>query len=161
MLTILNVINYLVGKPLSMYVLILATIVVYYWVLSNYWETCYNNKIYLIIITILLLIDITMIIIIFTISHNYIPDLNIKDKKHKKKSKKNNKNKAITLEEKKHKETKESILLGSNNNTQSKNLDNESNKSKKTNKSNKSYKSNKSKISLYDSGAEISLKTYS
>ena len=65
MLTILNIINYLVGKPLSLYMLILATILIYYYVLSYHWDTFYNNKLYLIIITIVLLMDITMIILTF------------------------------------------------------------------------------------------------
>jgi hypothetical protein len=145
MLTILNIINYLVGKPLSLYVLILATIIVYYYVLSNYWETCYNNKIYLIIITILLLIDITMIIIIFTISHDYDNETINSDEKIIIKKSKKNKNKKkkekIQLEDEKNKVIPLETNIVVNTITQ-------------VNPDNKSI------ISLYNPEADVSLKTY-
>jgi hypothetical protein len=147
MLTILNIINYLIGKPLSLYVLILATIVVYYWVLSNYWETCYNNKLYLIIVTILLLIDITMIIIIFTISHDYDSDKIDSEKKlikNKKSKKDKKKNKIITLENEPQAE-----------NVKIENIQN-------PDKVNPEFKPDaKSLIEVYDPEAEVSLNTYS
>jgi predicted membrane protein len=87
MLTILNIINYLIGKPLSMYVLILATLVIYYCILSNLWE----NNFYFIVTLILLLLDVTIIFIMFSVCHNY--DLNkCKKYKHKPNKKINKKN---------------------------------------------------------------------
>ena len=147
MLTILNIINYLVGKPLSLYILILATIIVYYYILSNYWETCYNNKIYLAIMTILLLIDVTMIIIIFTVSHNYdnetinTENKMIKNKKSKKDKKKKNKDARTEVENNKLKSSEENILVNPNPNPEV-------------------GPDNKSIISLYNPEADVSLKTY-
>ena len=147
MLTILNIINYLVGKPLSLYILILATIIVYYYILSNYWETCYNNKIYLTIMTILLLIDVTMIIIIFTVSHDYNNEtINsekkiIKNKKSKKDKKKIKKEIQLEDENNKIKSLELPILVNPNSNS-------------------KVGLDNKSIISLYNPDADVSLKTY-
>lgn len=144
MLTILNIINYLVGKPLSLYLLILATILVYYYILSNYWETFYNNKLYLIIVTILLLMDITMIIILFTISHNCeneITNSEIKKIK-KKKSKKNQKKIELKNELPKNKSPETEIFV------------------KDIPQIDPDNKSKKSIISLYNADKEVSLKTY-
>jgi hypothetical protein len=94
MLTLLNIINYYFGKPLPFYILILVTIAVYYYIVSNYWDDIINNKLYLIINIILLLIDITAIIMIFTVYHdNYENDTNlINDNVKKNKKKKHIKN---------------------------------------------------------------------
>ena len=67
MLTLFNIINYFFGKPLPFYVLILLTIAIYYYIISNYWDGIIANKLYLSINIILLLIDITAIIMIFTV----------------------------------------------------------------------------------------------
>jgi hypothetical protein len=144
MLTILNIINYLVGKPLSLYMLILATILIYYYVLSYHWDTFYNNKLYLIIITIVLLMDITMIIIIFTISHNCEKQIkNSESKKVKKiKSKKDKKKKELKDE------------LPKINSPETENLVNDMPHNEYD------IKSKKSIISLYNADKEVSLKTY-
>ena len=65
MLTFINVINYLTGKHVSKYILILITIAIYYILIKNYWNNIYNNKIYLSLFILLLIIDITTIYIIF------------------------------------------------------------------------------------------------
>jgi hypothetical protein len=65
MLTFINVINYLTGKYVSKYILILITIAIYYILIKNYWNNIYNNKIYLSLFILLLIIDITTIYIIF------------------------------------------------------------------------------------------------
>ena len=65
MLTILNLINYFTGDNLSIYILIVATIVIYYFILTNYLQNIYDNKLYLSIFIMLMLIDITSIILIF------------------------------------------------------------------------------------------------
>jgi hypothetical protein len=65
MLTFINVINYLTGKYVSKYILILITIAIYYILIKNYWNKIYNNKIYLALFILLLIIDITTIYIIF------------------------------------------------------------------------------------------------
>jgi hypothetical protein len=144
MLTILNIINYLVGKPLSLYLLILATILLYYYILSNYWKTFYNNKVYLTIVTILLLMDITMIIILFSISHNCENEKTISEIKKikKKKSKKDKKKIELKDELSKNKSPEKEILL---NDIPQDEYDN---------------KSKKSIISLYNADKEVSLKTY-
>jgi amino acid permease len=133
-----------VGKPLSLYLLILATILVYYYILSNYWKTFYNNKVYLTIVTILLLMDITMIIILFSISHNCENEKRISEIKKikKKKSKKDKKKIELKDELSKNKSPEKEILL---NDIPQDEYDN---------------KSKKSIISLYNADKEVSLKTY-
>lgn len=135
MFTLLNILNYTAGKPLSIYVLILTTFVIYYWILSNYWNSMSENKLYVGTIIILLLIDITTIVIINTISHNYDSNLNheIVDKKVKrKKSKKSKKNKSDKKIVEPNNETKEQL----------------------------NDEKDKSLISLYNPEQEVSLKTY-
>lgn len=132
MFTLLNILNYTAGKPLSIYVLILTTFVIYYWILSNYWNSMSENKLYIGTIIILLLIDITTIVIINTISHDYDSNCNyeIVDKKVKlKKSKKNKSDKKIVEP---NNETKEQLNI----------------------------EKDKSLISLYNNEQEVSLKTY-
>lgn len=97
MLTLLNIINYLSGKPLPFYVLVLITIALYYYLITYHWESIVSNNIYLTINIILLIVDITALIIIFSISHNDTNEekLEIKKSKKSKKSKK-----LINIEEK-------------------------------------------------------------
>jgi hypothetical protein len=66
MLTIINIINYLTGKHVSKYILILITIAIYYILIKNFWNKIYNNKIFLCLFILLLIIDITTIYIIFS-----------------------------------------------------------------------------------------------
>jgi len=75
MLTIINITNYLTGKYVSKYILILITIAIYYFLIKNYWDTIYNNKIYLCLFILLLVIDITTIYIIFF--YNYHSNIDI------------------------------------------------------------------------------------
>ena len=65
MLTFINIINYLTGKHVPKYILILITIAIYYILIKNYWNKIYNNKILLCLFILLLIIDITTIYIIF------------------------------------------------------------------------------------------------
>ena len=65
MLTFINIINYLTGKYVPKYILILITIAIYYILIKNYWNKIYNNKILLCLFILLLIIDITTIYIIF------------------------------------------------------------------------------------------------
>ena len=74
MLTFINVINYLTGKYVSKYILILITIAIYYILIKNYWNNIYNNKIYLSLFILLLIIDITTIYIIFFYDYQNITD---------------------------------------------------------------------------------------
>lgn len=141
MLTILNIINYFSGRPLPFYVLILITISIYYYVMTNYWENIVSNKLYLIINVILLLIDITAIIMIYTIpsdnQSNEIPTIKNKKKKKNKESKLNEQPKQIELPIQ--------IVEVENklSNLETKNNDN-----------------NKSILSLYEPEKDVSINTY-
>jgi hypothetical protein len=98
MLTLFNIINYYFGKPLPFYILILLTIGIYFYIISTHWETISSNKVYLTTNIILLLIDITAIIMIYTVYHDIIednPEKSIKSKKHKKKSRLHHKKNSI------------------------------------------------------------------
>lgn len=140
MLTLLNIINYYFGKPLPFYVLILITIAVYYYTISNYWDNIISNKIYLVVNIILLLIDITAIIMIFTVYHekydNGIDLISNNVKKHKKK--KHNKN-----------------IKNNNDNNILTNIENDKNKLV-----NENPKIEKSVLSLYEQEKDVSLNTY-
>ena len=74
MFTILNITNYMTGKYIPKYMLILITIAIYFFIIKSYWSTIYNNKIFLCILLILLITDITTIYII--LFHNYHSNLN-------------------------------------------------------------------------------------
>ena len=47
MLTIINLINYLTGSYVNNIVLILITIVIYYFIISKYWSSIENNFVYI------------------------------------------------------------------------------------------------------------------
>ena len=109
MLTILNLINYYTGDNISIYILIISTIYIYYYLISNYFADIILSKTYLIILLFLMLIDICSIIIIFYYDNFGFENLNnnfilknecdkseekklLKDKKNKSKKIKKNKN---------------------------------------------------------------------
>jgi len=90
MLTIFNLINYLIGSPVNITILIMITIALYFYIIKTFWTNITDNIFYVIILVILMLIDLTTIYLIFSLPHEceYI----IKsDKKTKKKIKKTNK----------------------------------------------------------------------
>ena len=66
MLTILNMINYFIGKQLSLTAIVTLSIAIYAIIISLYWDTIFNNSMYLWIIIILLILDIASIIVIFS-----------------------------------------------------------------------------------------------
>ncbi len=66
MLTILNFINYLIGKPLSSTMLVSLSIIIYALIITTLWDYFVNNPMYLIIIIILLILDIASIIVFCT-----------------------------------------------------------------------------------------------
>ena len=143
MLTLFNIINYFFGKPLPFYVLILLTIAIYYYIISNYWDGIIANKLYLSINIILLLIDITAIIMIFTVYHeNENENFNIEDNIKNKKKKHNKNNKKITSDNDK-------IIIEDNINK--KIIDNNQNLEKTP---------EKSILSLYEPEKDVSLNTY-
>lgn len=150
MLTIFNIINYLIGKPIPFYILILITIIMYYYIISTFWDNIISNKIYLVINIILLLIDITAIIMIFTVFHDNncidysTPQLKEKKNKKDKKDKKDKKNKKNKNDDIKN--------LENNNNVNNENALNEGEKLNKN--------LDKSIISLYEPEKDVSLKTY-
>jgi hypothetical protein len=148
MLTLFNIINYFLGKPLPFYVLVLLTVAIYYYVISTYWDVIVSNKIFLIVNIILLLIDITAIIMIFTIFHdnsNTDTETEIIKKDKKKKHKKNKKNnqidndKIIKIEDK-NKDISNAKLIENNQNLEK--------------------KSETSILSLYEPEKDVSLNTY-
>jgi hypothetical protein len=148
MLTLFNIINYFLGKPLPFYVLVLLTVAIYYYVISTYWDVIVSNKIFLIVNIILLLIDITAIIMIFTIFHdnsNTDTETEIIKKDKKKKHKKNKKNnqidndKIIEIEDK-NKDISNAKLIENNQNLEK--------------------KSETSILSLYEPEKDVSLNTY-
>jgi hypothetical protein len=65
MFTILNLLNYLSGKPLSSFVLITVTIIIYFILIKYYSETIYDNTILSITLLIILILDIVSIILIY------------------------------------------------------------------------------------------------
>jgi amino acid permease len=153
MFTILNILNYLLGKPVSVYVLILAIIAIYYYTISNCWTSIKENKFYLVTMIISMIIDISSIIIIFTIVHDYVPESNNSSKKIKslKKSKS-----AKKKDEKQNKLTNDNLINGEKMSNQEKgyvvNAENAENAANDAN--------NKSIISVYDPDALASLHTY-
>ena len=66
MLTILNVINYLIGRPLSSTMLITLAITIYLLIIITLWEYIIKDTMYLAIIVILLILDIASIIVAST-----------------------------------------------------------------------------------------------
>jgi hypothetical protein len=147
MLTILNIINYFVGKPLPFYLLILITVAIYFYFMYNYWDNITSNKLYWITNLILLLIDITAIMIIFSINLNNNENDNnnqptIKENKKKKKTDKNKKN---------NKNSEQEIKTIQNGIVAEENLQ----KEKELNEN-----MEKSILSLYEPEKDISLSTY-
>ena len=65
MFTILNLLNYAVGKPVNVFILITITIVVYFYLIKYYWDTIYNSYVYTSILLILLILDIITIVLVF------------------------------------------------------------------------------------------------
>ncbi|AYV80333.1 MAG: hypothetical protein Gaeavirus33_4 [Gaeavirus sp.] len=65
MFVLFNVLNYLAGKPLSIYILILITVLVYYYGVSGNWDM-QENRVATLIMLVLMIIDLTTIIIIFS-----------------------------------------------------------------------------------------------
>ena len=174
LLTLINLLNYMVGKPLSIYVLILATIAIYYYLINNFYSTFGENKFYMVLLILIVIIDITIIIIIFSTSHKYDPKnvvqtLKIKHKKHKSKYLKDNdkipnkKIDQITNDNQKLIPNKSESK--SNNNNPTPELIPEANPNPKSDPNLDSQNINLPKevqsiLSLYDNKSETSLKTY-
>ena len=149
MFTILNITNYLLGKPLSIYLLVLATVFIYYYIITSFWDTLSENKGWLGSIILLMIIDITTIIIIFTdytsskVSPSIIqPEKEEKPAKSLKLDKKDKKDKKGKKEKNK--------LVNNNLITKKQEIQQET----------PNNKENKSVISLYKPDAEVSLKTF-
>ena len=85
MLTIFNLINYFIGSPVNITILVMITIALYFYIISFYWNTISNNIIYVIILIVLMLIDLTTIYLIFSSPHEC--DYHKKNKKNKNKNK--------------------------------------------------------------------------
>ena len=164
MFTILNIINYFTGKYVPPFLLILITISVYFYIIYNWIDSLINeNIIYLILLLLIMLIDITSLVIIFTNDYysNYdetnvnsnTKHIEIKKKLKQKKSKNSN-----TKNKNKDKAIKNNIDNNINNNQ---NQNNNANINQNINNIELEKKSKISEIiSLYDIGKDISLKTY-
>ncbi len=144
MFTILNITNYLLGKPLSIYLLVLITVIIYYYIITSFWDTLSENKGWLGSIILLMIIDITTIIIIFT---DYTSS---KVSTHTLESEKSAKSTKSTKSDKKDKKEKNKLL------------DNNliTNKKQEVKQESPNNKENKSIISLYKPDDEVSLKTF-
>lgn len=151
MFTIFNVINYFTGKYIPLSLLVLITIGIYYYVITSWFDNIYSNDIYVYILLILMLIDITSLIVIFMYgdfygtysSQNLNTNLNTNIKL--KKNKKNKKNKNIN---KKNINKKEEINI--------------LNKPKQILEDDKGINTNEDKeiISLYDNKKSGSINTF-
>ena len=86
MLTIINLINYLIGSPVNITILIMITIALYFYIIKTFWTNITENIFYIIILVILMLIDLTTIYLIFSSLHEC--DYNKKNKKNKNKTSK-------------------------------------------------------------------------
>lgn len=65
MFIITNLLNYFTGKYVPPIVLVLLSIGIYYWLISEYFQTIVDNYIYLTMLLILMIVDIVSIVIIF------------------------------------------------------------------------------------------------
>lgn len=104
MFTLLNILNYLSGRFINVYVVLVVTICIYFYILMYLSDTVYENNYLFVTLIILLLIDITTIIFIFgtysnceepskinlknTLKNKINYDNNIKQSNEKKSSKK-------------------------------------------------------------------------
>lgn len=106
MFTILNLLNYSLGKPINTLILILITIGIYFGLIKYFYETIHDNYIYTLTLLILMFIDIISIILIYfyftdSNSTNILQiensqKINVKkDKDDKKKSKKDKDEKKV------------------------------------------------------------------
>ena len=90
MLTIFNLINYFIGSPVNITILIMITIALYFYIIRTFWTNITDNIFYVIILVILMLIDLTTIYLIFLSPHEceYIKKTNkfleLKNKSEKK-----------------------------------------------------------------------------
>jgi hypothetical protein len=111
MLTIFNLINYLIGSPVNITILIAITIALYYYLITSFWNTISSNIFYVIILIMLMLIDLTTIYLIFCSPHecDYL-----KTNKNKK-TKKTKINKNLVLKNKSEEPNKEKILINNDN----------------------------------------------
>lgn len=74
MFTILNLLNYLAGKPLNVFVLITISIGVYFYLIKYYWDTIYNSYTYTAILIFLLILDLITIILIYFYDRKIDPE---------------------------------------------------------------------------------------
>lgn len=65
MFIITNLLNYFTGKYIPPLILVLLSAGVYYWLISNYFETIVDNYVYLSVLLILMIVDIVSVVIIF------------------------------------------------------------------------------------------------
>ena len=66
LITVFNTINYLIGKPLPLYIVVGIIIMLYVWIIFTYLNTILNNYTLITSMIILLILDITCIYIIFS-----------------------------------------------------------------------------------------------
>jgi hypothetical protein len=68
----MNVINYLIGKPINIYILILITICIYIYIIKTWFDDLISGKnyVYLVVLIILMLLDVTSIFVFFVFKYN-------------------------------------------------------------------------------------------
>jgi len=156
MFTLINFINYSSGRPFNHIILCILTILIYFYLFRYHGDTLLNNNIYLTILLFLMIIDISSIIIVFTMFDNISDDNKVSIYK-KSKSKKSSSKKSKS---KKSKKTKDIIE------NDDKPLSVTSVKTYSLNNINKNTINIKKEenikeiISLYDVNKDLSLKTY-
>lgn len=168
MFTILNFLNYAIGKKINTIVLILLSIAIYVGLIKYYYDTIHENTIYTVTLLILMLIDIISIIIIFfyfkdsSDSNNVIQEENnivliVNKDLSSEKNSKDSKNKKDKKDSKGKKDKKDGKEKKS---TREKNIDQ---KQLENNVPTQTFiKGNEEKelISLYDVNKDVSLGTY-
>jgi hypothetical protein len=153
MFTLLNIINYFSGKYVSTTMLILISIGIYYYIITNWYSDLLSNDYLITILLLLLLLDITSIIVIYAYSDllessNKNIDITIlNDNNDDNKNKKNKKQKTKKSHKKKY------VNSGKNNTELIKNNNNIINDKSDNNE-------NKEIISLYDNNKPASIHTF-
>ena len=164
MFTVLNLLNYSIGKPINTFILILITMGIYFGLIKYYYDIIHDNTIYTITLLILMLIDIISVILIYfyfsdskSDNSNIIKIQNVHDQEFNKEfnkelNKESNKKKEKT--DKKDKKEKKDKLKNQEKIVEKKNQDNLPTQTFITNNDEKEL------ISLFDINKDPSIVTY-
>ncbi len=167
MFTIFNLLNYLVGKPLNTFVLILVTVLIYFLLIKYYYDVIHENTVYTIILLVLMIIDITSIIVVYFYLNDDSKELNIEKENDKILNIANSCNIKDKLGIGKNSEKKSSKRSSKRSSKKSSKSDDKLDKNQQNIDNQKPTYSigdenpdDKDIISLYDINKDVSLKTY-